>query len=221
MNKDFERKPLIYLITDGEMAAENFSEKSLQTLKLIEKAVEAEVSFIQIREKQLSAKLVFELVSKAAEITNNSKTKLLVNDRADIALAAKSDGVHLTSKSLSTGIIRASFPPEFIIGVSAHTLPEVETAKLAGADFAIFSPIFATRSKAKYGAPQGVEKLSKVVETVQGFPVIALGGINENNFAEALKSGASGIAAIRILNNAEKLSEVVKKMRKSFYLQNS
>ncbi|MEP6904408.1 MAG: thiamine phosphate synthase, partial [Actinomycetota bacterium] len=102
----FESRPLIYLITGGETTAENFRKKSLQILKLIEKAVEAEVSLIQIREKLLSAKMVFELAAKAAKITKNSKTKLLVNDRADIALAAEADGVHLPANSLSAELIR-------------------------------------------------------------------------------------------------------------------
>lgn len=194
------------------MKAETFAERSLQTLKLIEKAVEAEVSLIQIREKQLSAKMVFEFATKAADITRNTNTKLLVNDRADIALATGADGVHLTSKSLSAEIIRASFPKNFIIGVSAHTLAETEKAKLTGADFATFSPIFATASKAKYGTPQGTAKLREVVEAVQEFPIIALGGIDENNFCDVLRSGASGIAAIRSLSSAEKLSEIVKKI---------
>jgi thiamine-phosphate pyrophosphorylase len=209
VKKAFKPKPLIYLITDGAATAENFPAKSRQTLELIKKAVEAGVSMIQLREKRLSAKRVFELASKAARITKNSNTKLLVNDRADIALAAGADGVHLTSRSLSAEIIRASFTPDFVIGVSAHSLEEVERAKLERADFAVFSPIFATASKEKYGAPQGIAKLVEVVETVGEFPVIALGGIDENNFAEALKTGASGIAAIRFLNDAEKLAEIV------------
>lgn len=210
MKEFFEQEPLIYLITDGETTAENFNEKSLQTLEIIEKAVEVEIPLIQIREKKLSAKLVYELVSKASKITKNSKTKLLVNDRADIALAAEADGVHLPANSFSAKNIRATFPPDFIIGVSAHNFEEVEKAKLSKADFATFSPIFATASKAKYGAPQGVAKLREIVETVEKFPVIALGGINENNFDEALKSGAKGIAAIRFLNDAENLAEIVK-----------
>ncbi len=207
------REPLIYLITDGEITRENFSEKSSQTLKLIAKAVATEVSLIQIREKHLSAKLVFELASKAAQITKNSKTKLLVNDRADIALAARADGVHLPSNSIDAEIIRANFPPDFLIGVSAHSLEEVRQAKLAGADFATFSPIFATASKKKYGAPQGVAKLREVAQTVENFPVIALGGIAENNFGEALKSGAKGIAAIRFFCDAENLEKLVEKIR--------
>lgn len=201
------REPLIYLITGGEITAENFREKSAETLEIIEKAVESEIFLIQIREKQLSAKPVFELVSKAAKITKNSNTKLLVNDRADIALAAEADGVHLTSKSISAAIIRANFPANFIVGVSAHGLEEVEKAKLARADFAVFSPIFATASKAGYGAPQGIAKLREVAQTVENFPVIALGGIDETNFREVLPVCA-GFAAIRFLNDAKNLQKL-------------
>ena len=216
MKRFFETKPLIYLITDGETTAKNFSENSLQILEIIEKAVESEISLIQIREKQLSAKLVFELTSKAAGITKNSNTKLLVNDRADIALAANADGVHLTTNSLSASTIRANFPPDFIIGVSAHSLEKVEKAQIEGADFATFSPIFATTSKAKYGAPQGIEKLREVIENVENFPIVALGGIDETNFREVLQI-ADGFAAIRFLNNAENLQilKFYKKQKRS------
>ncbi len=207
MKRFFEIKPLIYLITDGETTAENFSKNSLQTLEIIKKAVESEISLIQIREKQLSAKLVFELTAKAAEITKNSNTKLLVNDRADIALAANADGVHLPANSLSSNIVRANFPPDFIIGVSAHSLEEVQKGKFDGADFATFSPIFATESKKRYGAPQGIEKLREVIQTIENFPVIALGGIDETNFREVLQI-ADGFAAIRFLNNAENLRKL-------------
>ena len=209
MKRFFKRKPLIYLITDGETTAQNFNEKSLQTLAIIEKAVESEISLIQIREKQLSAKLVFELTVKAAKITKDSNTKLLVNDRADIALAANADGVHLPANSLSAQTIRANFPPNFMVGVSAHTLEEVKKAQLEGADFATFSPIFLTESKAKYGAPQGIGKLREVIQTVENFPVIALGGIDETNFREVLEI-ADGFAAIRFLNNAENLQKLPK-----------
>jgi thiamine-phosphate pyrophosphorylase len=204
---------LIYLITKGDATAGNFRKKSRETLEIIEKAIEANISLIQIREKQLSAKQVFELTSKAAELTKNSNTKLLVNDRADIALAANADGVHLPANSLSAENVRRAFGEHFIIGVSGHSLEEIEKARVEGADFVTFSPIFATESKAKYGAPQGVEKLREVSETFPKFPVIALGGIDENNYAEALKAGAKGIAAIRFLNDAENLKKVVENIR--------
>ncbi len=206
MNKnEFFKQALIYLITEGTATAQNFPEQKKRILKLIERAVRAEIHLIQIREKRLPARFVFEIASGAAKIARGSKTKILINDRADIALAANADGVHLTSNSIPTEIIRRSFPPEFIIGVSTHSTGEAQKAKTGGADFVIFSPIFATPSKEKYGRPKGLEKLRKVCQKLRDFPVIALGGVDKTNFREVLKNGASGFAAIRFLNNADNL----------------
>jgi thiamine-phosphate pyrophosphorylase len=204
---------LIYLITGGETTAKNFARQFRKTLKLIERAVKAEISLVQIREKRLSARLVFRLASEAVKITKGTTTKLLVNDRADIALAAGADGVHLPANSLPAGIIRGNFPPGFIIGVSAHGIKEAEKAKLQNADFVTFGPVFATPSKAKYGPPQGAARLRRICQKLKPFPVVALGGINEYNFAEALRAGAKGVAAIRFLSEAEKLSEISRKIR--------
>ena len=192
--------PLIYLITDGKTTAENFVERKVLILELITLSVKNKISLIQIREKQIPARLVFELTREAAEITRESRTKILVSDRADIAFAAEADGVHLTSNSLSAEIIRRSFPKDFVIGVSAHTIDAAEKAKRNGADFVTFSPIFETPDK---GAPQGIEKLREVCEKLKPFPVIALGGIDETNYKPVLENGAGGFAAIRFLNDAE------------------
>ncbi len=193
-------EPFIYLITNGEATAENFAEKKLETLNLIKNAVKAKISLIQIREKKLSARLVFELAVKAVKLTRNTDTKILINDRPDIALAAQADGVHLTSHSLAVEIVRRNFPDDFIIGVSTHTIEETEKAKNQGADFATFSPIFDSPDK---GNPQGVEKLREVCEKLKPFPIVALGGIDETNYKSVLKNGASGFAAIRFLNDTE------------------
>lgn len=195
------RRKLIYLITKGDATADNFHEKQHEILEIIKKAVEAEISLVQIREKKLSTKLLFELAAKAAQITKNSETKLLINDRADVALAAKADGVHLTERSLSAQIVRANFPTDFIIGVSVHTLEKALEVKAQGADFVTFSPIFHSPNK---GEPVGLETLREVCEALKGFPVIALGGINETNYKEVLEI-ADGFAAIRFLNDADNL----------------
>lgn len=166
-----------------------------------------EISLIQIREKQIPARLLYEITLAAVEIARNTQTKILVNDRADIALAATADGVHLTANSLSAGIIRKSFPGNFITGVSAHTLEKAESAKTQGADFITFSPIYESPGK---GSAQGIEKLTLVCERLKPFPVIALGGVDETNFREVLKSGASGFAAIRFLNDEENLRKLKK-----------
>ena len=206
----FSSKPLLYLITPGAATNNNFSDASRGILNLIKAAVEAEISLVQIREKQLSARRIFELAGKASQITRNTATKLLINDRADIALAADSDGVHLTPDSLSAKIIRQNFPENFIIGVSAHTLEDVLRARNEAADFATFSPVFSTPNK---GEPQGLEKLREVCAAAKPFPVVALGGIDETNYESALKVGAQGVAAIRLFNDVERLFRFAGKAR--------
>jgi thiamine-phosphate pyrophosphorylase len=203
---DSGQQPLIYLITKGETTAADFADKKKETLSLIENAVENKISLIQIREKQLPARLLFELARGAARITRKSVTKLLVNDRADIALAAGADGVHLTGGSLRAEIVRAHFPKDFIIGASAHTLADVLEAKKQKADFAVYSPIFETPGKA---APRGLAELREVCEAAKPFPVIGLGGIDETNYVSVLEI-AGGFAAIRFLNDAENLRKLTK-----------
>ncbi|MBX7169499.1 MAG: thiamine phosphate synthase [Pyrinomonadaceae bacterium] len=197
-------KPIIYLISDGTITVQNFSQKSVKFLQIVEFAVEFKIPLIQFREKSLPAKFVFELTAQAVQLTKNSKTKILINDRADIALAAKANGVHLTSNSVSAKIIRQNFPKDFIIGVSAHSLENALKAKNDGADFATFSPIFASPNK---GTPVGLESLKTVCEKIKPFPIIALGGIDETNYDEVLQI-ADGFAAIRFLNNAENLRKL-------------
>lgn len=201
-------KPQIYLITEGAATVENFPVKKRRILQIIARAVEAKISLVQIREKKLTAKLVFELTREAVEITKNKHTKLLVNDRADIAFAANADGVHLTENSISAGIIRLSFGENFVIGVSAHTIEKAELARDQKADFATFSPVFDSPNK---GKPQGLEKLREVCEKLRPFPVLALGGIDETNYQKILENGASGFAAIRFLNDAKNLQTIADK----------
>jgi thiamine-phosphate pyrophosphorylase len=204
------KTPLVYLITQGAAANDNFSIESERILDLIKAAVEAKISLVQIREKQLNARLLFDLVRRAASITKNSETALLVNDRADVALAANADGVHLTANSLSTKIIRHNFGEDFIVGVSAHSLADVLKAKKQSANFAVFSPIFSTPNK---GEPQGLERLREICREAGEFPIIALGGVDETNFESALTVGARGAAAIRSLNDVERLSRFARSAR--------
>lgn len=204
-------KPIIYLITGGEATTENFAEKKSEILELIKSAAQEKISLIQIREKKLTARMLYELASEAAKISRGTNTKILINDRADVALAANADGVHLTSASLSAETIRRAFPPNFIVGVSAHTVEEAETDRRGGADFVTFSPIFSSLGK---GEPRGVENLMEVCRRLKGFPVVALGGVDETNFREVLEAGASGFAAIRFLNNKENLRNIAAYFRR-------
>jgi thiamine-phosphate pyrophosphorylase len=188
--------PIRYLITAGNLTDQNYSENAPKTLETIRSAVETDISLIQIREKFLPAKSIFQLTKSVLEITRSTNTKVLINERIDIALAAKAVGVHLTSGAIPTQIIRQNVPENFIIGVSTHSLDTALQARQDGADFVTFSPIFPTTSKAKFGQPQGLEKLRVVCGKLGTFPVLALGGINKDNVQSTIDNGASGFAGI-------------------------
>jgi thiamine-phosphate pyrophosphorylase len=198
-------KPLIYLISNGSIDDDNYEVASSRFLDLLESAVSAHIPLVQIREKQLSARLLFALTKRAAVIARDSRTKILVNDRADIALAARADGVHLTSQSVLPEMIRKYFPAEFIIGVSTHSLDEIESAATEGADFAVFGPVFESPGKTSM---LGLNALQKAVDKVGDFPVLALGGINESNYKQVLECGGAGFAAIRFVSNAQNLERL-------------
>lgn len=210
-------QPVIYLITSGATNDQTIpsSKEFEDVLKVVTAAVAAKVSLIQLREKRLSARVLFELAVQAAQITSKSETRLLVNDRADIARAAGAAGVHLSTRSLGADIIRRTFGPHFLIGVSTHTISEARAAR-DHADFAVFGPVFRTESKKNYGAPQGVEKLAEVTRDVAPFPIVALGGIRLDQLSDCRAAGASGIAGISIYQPREALPHVVNTIRELF-----
>lgn len=162
----------------------------------VEVAVLIGLSYFQIREKNLPVRMLYELVSRAAQHTRGSLTRLLVNDRFDVAQAAGADGVHLTSTSLPPQIVRKVCGPQFVIGVSTHSLDEARAARDGGADFIVFGPVFDTESKRAFGPAQGLDKLGEVTSALQGFPVLAIGGVNLDNYESCLARGASGFAGI-------------------------
>lgn len=201
MTLDIDR-PIVYLITPGDAHPENFTTKKASILGSICQAAKLAVTLIQIREKLLTVDQLFELSKAAVAIVKDTETRLLINDRADIAVASGADGVHLRSDSIPARVIRGSFPAGFLIGVSTHTPEEIECAKTGGADFAAFGPVFATEGKSQ---SLGLEKLRLASADAAPFPVLALGGIDATNAESAIATGAGGIAAIRFLSEPENI----------------
>jgi thiamine-phosphate pyrophosphorylase len=197
--------PITYAITSGATTAKTTPDdpEFSHLLHWVEAAVAARVSLVQIREKALSARVLFALAERAAAIRRGSDTRLLVNDRFDVARAAGADGVHLTTRSLPASIVREFCGEEFLIGVSTHSLEEARTAAEMGADFVVFGPVFETESKRIFGEPQGLEKLREVTTALSDFPIIAIGGIDRSNMAECFRAGAAGIAAIRLFSDMD------------------
>jgi thiamine monophosphate synthase len=138
---------------------------------------------------------------------------LLVNGRADIAIAAGADGVHLPGDGLPVGAMRGRFGADWLIGVSTHSVEEVEAAARAGADYAVFGPVYATPGKP--GArPTGAAGLAAAAQA--GIPVYALGGVTLERFAEVAAAGAAGVAAIRLFQPVAGLEGVVQAAREHF-----
>ena len=196
------QRPILYAITSGATTSKTTpdDEEFKRILNLVQAAVAAQVSLVQIREKMLSTRVLYELVVRAVIMTRDSSTRVLVNDRFDVARAAGADGVHLTTTSLPPTVVRDVCGAEFLIGASTHSLDEGRTARAGGADFVVFGPVFETESKRAYGPPQGLEKLRQVTQELQGYPVLAIGGITLDNAGSCYAAGASGIAGIRLFD---------------------
>src|SRR5215203_5049616 len=204
-------RPITYLITGGETnsATGPESEEFRRLLALVRAAVEARVTLVQLREKELDGRVLFELASAAAHLTRGSATRVLVNDRADIARAAGCDGVHLTTNSLDAGVVRRAFGKELLIGVSAHNIDEARAARAGGADFAVFGPVFDTPSKRAYGPPVGLRMFTEAALELSPYPLVALGGVGVEQVEDLLAAGAAGVAGIRLFANGQNLARIV------------
>lgn len=169
------------------------------------------IDWIQIREKDLEARALVELVRFAVAETRSASTKVAVNDRLDVALAAGAAGVHLGENSLPVETVsewrRSAGRSEFRIGVSCHSLDSARAAERGGADYIFFGPVFATPSKAEFGSPQGIERLREVCAELQ-IPVLAIGGVSAENALACVEAGAAGIAAIRLFQDARNSEEI-------------
>jgi thiamine-phosphate pyrophosphorylase len=209
------QKPIIYPITSGATtpASTPASCDFQNVLALAHAAVSARIPLIQLREKNLTARTLYELTRRCVEITRGTVTRVLVNDRADIARAAGADGCHLTTRSLEARIVRRTFGADFLIGVSTHSLAEAQAAREGGADFAVFGPVFDTPSKLSYGRPVGIEALREAAEALSGYPILALGGLTDENSREVLDAGASGVAAIHLFSDPAKLDVIAAAIR--------
>jgi thiamine-phosphate pyrophosphorylase len=182
-------------------------------LDRIRAAAVAGVDWVQIREKDLSARELLGLVRQAVALasvrpgeTHSGSVQMIVNDRLDVALAAGAAGVHLGHASApAREVVRwcraGNVPADFLIGVSCHSLEGAQEAESAGASYTYFGPIYETPSKIPFGRPHGVEELAQVANAVS-IPVIAIGGINASNAADCLRAKAAGIAAIRMVQDA-------------------
>lgn len=166
-------------------------------LDAISRNLAAGPDWIQIREKDLGARDLFVLVRAAMDLLNPRGVKFLVNSRMDVAIAAGATGVHLPSNSPPAHLFRNIVPPGFLIGVSCHSVEEVQEAEHEGADYILLGPVFDPISKPPDRPCLGLAKLGRCAEAVR-IPLLALGGITRENTEACIDAGASGIAGISL-----------------------
>ncbi|MBP1685478.1 MAG: thiamine-phosphate synthase [Deltaproteobacteria bacterium] len=186
----------LYLVTDRTRT------RGRPLLDVVEAALCGGVDAVQLREKDLSARELFDLACRLRRVCGRYGARLLINDRVDVALAAKADGVHLPVNSLLPADARLLLGTGGLIGASAHSLAEARAAAEGGADFVLCGPVFDTPSKRAYGPPVGLEVLGRVTGALK-VPVIAIGGITADSVDAVGRQGARGVAVIGAILEGE------------------
>lgn len=211
-------QPILCYVTDRRsLPLSTSADANHLLLDNVERTAAAGVDWIQLREKDYSGREWMELVHESLRrvARAGSATRIFVNDRLDVALACGAGGVHLSENGIPVAdacrlrdeyLSRRSENREFLVGMSCHSMGAALGAARAGADCIYFSPIFRTPSKANYGPPQGLERLSQICRAVE-IPVIAIGGITPENAMSCFEAGAAGVAGIRMFQESAGLTE--------------
>jgi thiamine-phosphate pyrophosphorylase len=181
--------PKIYPITDPSITG-------LSHLEQVRQLVKGGAKFIQLRDKHSSPKEFYQSAEAVMKFTRGTDVKILINDRIDIALAVKADGVHLGQDDLSPAKARRILGESAIIGFSTHNPEQAVEAVTLPIDYFAFGPIFPTRTKENPDPAVGLDGIKKIRELIGDFPLVAIGGIDFENYRRILRSGADSVAII-------------------------
>jgi thiamine-phosphate pyrophosphorylase len=196
--------PPLYAILDPEQTKGRSPESVLREL------LEGGVTLLQLRVKTMAPREFFELARRVRSETRAHGCKLIVNDRVDIALACDADGVHLGQEDLSLGVGRKLMGSK-MVGISTHDLQQAQEAERNGADYIGFGPMFGTMTKATGYSARGVEMLRQIRAAVK-LPIVAIGGINEQNVHEVWQAGADSAAIISDILGADDITAKTKRI---------
>lgn len=198
------RNRQIHLVSDRKQARGDLIQTILSALR-------GGIDWVQLREKGGPALRLYEDALRLTPAAREIGAQVAINDRVDVALAARADGIHLAGKSLPPEVVRSLVPSKSVLGVSVHGLEEARAVVGTGASYVTFGHVYPTSSKPGM-APRGVRDLAKVVEGVE-VPVLAVGGIDATNVREVLATGASGVAVISSILAAEDPEEAARELR--------
>ena len=198
--------PKIYPITDVRLSGLSHAEQ-------VRRLINGGAKLIQLREKYASPKDFYKSAEDALKIARENNVKIIINDRVDIALALKADGVHLGQDDLHPEEARQIFGKS-IIGFSTHNIQQAIEAVRLPIDYIAVGPVFATKTKENADKIIGLEGVKKVRETIGDLPLVAIGGINSENFRQVLIAGADCAAIISdIISEPEKITENMRKYK--------
>ncbi len=195
----------LYAITDQRVSG-------LDHVQQVERLIAGGAQLIQLREKQLPAREFYEVAVRAVALAHSCSARIIINDRVDIALAAKADGVHLGQTDLTPIAARQLLGAHAIIGFSTHNPQQVEAAANLPIDYLAIGPIFPTSTKQNPDPVVGIDCLRQIRQLVPTIPLVAIGGITLSNAADVLAAGADAVALIRGLldNDSEVTSRTAK-----------
>lgn len=186
----------VYLVTDRQLS------RGRTTLEIVEAAVRGGASCIQLREKDCSTREFIEEAISIRSLLTRYKIPLIINDRVDVALAVKADGIHLGQTDMPCTIARQIVPEEMIVGISVESLDDAITAQKDGADYLGVSPIYNTPTKTDTAKPLGLAGLQSIRSEVN-LPLVGIGGLNMGNAAEVIQHGADGVAVVSAIVAAD------------------
>jgi thiamine-phosphate pyrophosphorylase len=196
----------LYLVTDSSLS------RGRKALDVVDAAISGGATLIQYREKGATTRAMVEEARALLALCRSRSVPLIVNDRADVALAIDADGLHIGQDDLPATIARRLLGKGKILGVSVGSAEEARLALAAGADYLGASPIFATATKPDAPRPLGIEGL-RALAGATSLPLVAIGGIHAGNAAAILEAGAAGIAVVSAIVSAEDVEAAARLLR--------
>lgn len=198
--------PRIYPITDTTVSG-------LSHTELVKRLIDGGATLIQLRDKHGAPKDFVHDAEAAVAVARQNNTRIIINDRVDVAMAVDADGVHLGQDDMPVEAARNLLGPRAIIGFSTHNLAQVKLAVTLPADYIAFGPIFDTQTKNDHEPVVGVKGLRELKDILGRTPLVAIGGITEANFRTAFDAGADSVAVISdLLREPNEIPQKLKRM---------
>jgi len=196
----------LYVITDRQFS------RGRSTGEVVREALRGGATVIQLREKELSDREIFEEGMKIKPLIKEAGAGFIINDRIDLALALQADGVHLGQQDLPLSIARKLLGAGRIIGISVKTVEEAVRAESEGADYLAVSGVYPTDTKKDVGLIVGTQGIREIRRAVK-LPLIGIGGIKIHNAREVIKAGADGIAVVSAVTTAPDIAEACRALK--------